>query len=147
MSQIFVPGLIREENYVVRKTRRLPIKGKVLVKEGKEVGFDQKIAEAVVKGPEVVVDAYEELHILSPIFDNYTFKKEFLLKGVGDRLTQDEIIARRKAWGLFTATCLSPINGILEKMGNCAFAHTISLYASEPFTIELFSKHTERICA
>ena len=116
MSQIYVPGLKREENCIVRKTRRLPIKGEVLVVEGEEVTFDQKIAEAVVKGPEVVVDAYEELHVLSAIFDNYTFKKDFLLKDVGEKLTQGEVIAKRKAWGLLRANCLSPINGTIEKI-------------------------------
>ena len=116
MSQIYVPGLKREENCIVRKTRRLPIKGEVLVVEGEEVTFDQKIAEAVVKGPEVVVDAYEELHVLSAIFDNYTFKKDFLLKDVGEKLKQGEVIAKRKAWGLLRANCLSPINGTIEKI-------------------------------
>jgi len=126
MSQIFVPGLKREENYIVRKTRRLPVKGKVLVKVGEDISFDQKIAEAVVKGPEVVVDAYEQLHVLSPIFDNYTFKKDFLLKEVGDKLTQDEVIARRKAWSLVTATCLSPINGTIEKIDIPDEKHPVS---------------------
>jgi hypothetical protein len=116
MSQIFVPGLKREEICIVRKTRRLPVKGQVLVEEGENVTYDQIIAEAEIKGPEILVDVYDELHVLSPIFDTYTFKRDFIVKKIGDNVVRDEIIARRKAWNLITTTSLSPVNGTIEKI-------------------------------
>jgi transcription antitermination factor NusG len=116
MSQIFIPGLKREELCVVRKTRRLPIPGKVLVKNGDYVDYDEIIARAEVKGSEVIVDVYEDLHIMNPVFDNYTFKKDLLLKKVGNHVAKDEVIARRKTMGFITKTSQSPVNGVIEKV-------------------------------
>lgn len=116
MSQVYVPGLRREELCLVRKARRLPVKGRVLVERDERVSHDRVVASAEIKGAEFTVDVYKELHFLMPVFDQYPFRRSHLLKRVGEDVERDEVIAERRAWGLFRTTCTSPVKGGIERI-------------------------------
>ena len=116
MSQVYVPGLRREELCLVRKARRLPVKGRVLVERGERVSHDRVVASAEIKGAEFIVDVYKELHLLMPVFDQYPFRRSHILKRVGDDVERDEVIAERRAWGLIRTTCTSPVKGRIERI-------------------------------
>jgi len=116
LSQIYVPGLRREELCLVRKARRLPVKGRALVERGERVSHDRVVARAEIEGAEFVVDVYDELHFLMPVLDQYIFQRSNLLKDVGDAVERDEVIAERRAWGLFRTSCTSPVKGRIERI-------------------------------
>ena len=51
----YTPGMKVKRAVVVRKTRRLPILGEVLVKKGDELGFDTIVAKTDIPGEPNVV--------------------------------------------------------------------------------------------
>lgn len=108
-SQAYTPGLKRKENYVVEKTRRLPIQGEVLVKEGDVVTDDTIVARTEIPGdPEVV-------NVATTLAVEPDEAKGYMLKKVGDSIEKGEPIALMKGFfGLFKTTCNSPVSGKLE---------------------------------
>jgi len=108
-SQAYTPGLKRKEAFLVRKTRRLPIPGEVLVKEGQRVSPDTIVARTNVPGePHLVKVAY----LIGVEPDEI---EDYMLKRVGDSVEKDEIIAMYKMFfGLFKKDCKSPVKGTIE---------------------------------
>ena len=51
MASAYTPGLTVSSDIVVRRVRRLPIKGEVIIKQGDQVTPEQVIAQAMLPGP------------------------------------------------------------------------------------------------
>jgi hypothetical protein len=99
-----------ENKVIIRKTRRLPTFGEVLVKQGEIVREDAVIARGRVRNPELV-----ELRVDQRLgVDPYDLSG-YMLKAVGDVVKKEEIIAlRRSFFGKSTKVCRSPIDGTIE---------------------------------
>lgn len=109
MGTAYTPGLTISADAVVRKVRRLPLKGRVLVKVGDAVDPDTVIACTELPGPVMTVRVAERLGVEPQELP------KFLLKGVGDRVQAGERLAERKSlFGLLTVQVTSPINGTVE---------------------------------
>lgn len=95
---------------VVRRTRRLPIKGEVLVKEGTAVKPSDVVARALLPGPLQTIKLAEKLGIEAKDVPG-VFKQK-----VGDKLQKGEIIAETKGFfGLFgKQTIVSDFTGTVE---------------------------------
>lgn len=113
MAHAYTPGLKRKEATIVRKTRRLPIKGEVLVKKGQEVSPDDIVAVAEIPGESKVVNVARLLNVEPDEI------RDFLLKKEGDKVSKGEIIAGYKAFfGLFKSECVAPTDGIIEHISD-----------------------------
>ena len=109
----YTPGLKVKRAVVVRKTRRLPILGEVLVKKGDELGFDTIVAKTDIPGEPNVVRIDEILGVLSEDVPVYMVKK------VGDKVEKDEIIAKSSSmFGLIKKNAASPFAGIIESVSD-----------------------------
>ena len=109
----YTPGLKVKRAIVVRKTRRLPIHGEVLVKKGDEVEFDTIVAKTNIPGEPNVVRIDEVLGVLSEDVPAYMVKK------VGDKVEKDEIIAKSSSmFGLMKKNAVSPLTGIIESISD-----------------------------
>lgn len=109
MAHAYTPGLKVTEKAVVRKTRRLPILGEVLVKEGQAVTPDTVVARTKIPGNPQTVNIANALGLEPEDIEH------FMLKKVGDTVKKGEVIALYKAFfGLFKHTATSPIDGVLE---------------------------------
>lgn len=109
----YTPGLKVKRAVVVRKTRRLPILGDVLVKKGDELGFDTIVAKTDIPGEPNVVRIDEILGVLSEDVPVYMVKK------VGDKVEKDEIIAKSSSmFGLIKKNVASPFAGIIESVSD-----------------------------
>ncbi|MCS7192746.1 MAG: hypothetical protein NZ937_07185 [Armatimonadetes bacterium] len=122
MGTAYTPGLTISTNAIVRKVRRLPLKGQVLVHVGDEVEPDTVVARTELPGPITTVRVAERLGV-EPRELN-----KFLLKNIGDKVQAGEVIAERKTFfGLFTSRVTSPITGtidfISEATGNIGIRH------------------------
>jgi hypothetical protein len=109
MGTAYTPGLTVSPNTTVIKTRRLPIKGEVLVKEGDIVQPDSVIAQALRPGNAHTIKAAQilgiELHKLP----------ELLKVKEGDSVEKDQIIGETRGFlGLFKGACKSPVQGTIE---------------------------------
>jgi hypothetical protein len=122
MGTAYTPGLTISADTVVRKVRRLPLKGQVLVQVGDSVNPDTVVARTELPGPVTTVRVAERLGVEPRELPKY------LLKQVGDKVQAGEIIAERKSFfGLFTSRVTSPITGtidfISEATGNIGIRH------------------------
>jgi len=122
MGTAYTPGLTISADTVVRKVRRLPLKGQVLVQVGDSVNPDTVVARTELPGPVTTVRVAERLGVEPRELPKY------LLKQMGDKVQAGEIIAERKSFfGLFTSRVTSPITGtidfISEATGNIGIRH------------------------
>jgi len=122
MGTAYTPGLTISADTVVRKVRRLPLKGQVLVQVGDQVDPDTVVARTELPGPVTTVRVAERLGVEPRELTKY------LLKQVGERVQAGEVIAERKSFfGLFTSRVTSPITGtidfISEATGNIGIRH------------------------
>ncbi len=113
MAHAYTPGLKVTSNSVVRKERRLPLKGNVLVKVG-----DMVAAEAIVATTSLPGDV-EPLNLAGKLGIPPSDIGECLKKKEGDTLEKGEIIAQTKGlFGLFKTVITSPIEGTLENISD-----------------------------
>lgn len=122
MGTAYTPGLTISADIVVRKMRRLPLKGQVLIQVGEAVSPDTVVARTELPGPITTLRVAERLGVEPKELN------KFLLKQVGDKVLAGEVIAERKSlFGLFTSRVTSPIAGtidfISETTGNIGIRH------------------------
>ena len=115
VQQAYSSGLQRKEFHIVRKTRRLPVKGQVLVKEGDSVSIDTIIAKANIPGEAVVVNACAQIGVDAENIEDY------ILKNVGERIKRGEALAKFSYFfGLVKSECTSPSAGTIERISSAS---------------------------
>ena len=111
-AHAYTPGLKIKKFLSLRKTRELPIPGKVHVKEGDIVDYDTIVAEMEMPGEPHIVKANLLLRVDAKEVG------EQMLKEVGDEVKEGEVIAQYIAlFGLIKRYVKSPIDGIIESVG------------------------------
>ncbi|MHB0913182.1 MAG: hypothetical protein ACYC2Y_07025 [Armatimonadota bacterium] len=109
MATAYTPGLTVTPRIIIRKTRRLPLKGEVVVKIGDEVQPDTVVARTDLPGIMQTVRVAESLGI------DASEVAPKLRVSVGDVVSRGEVIASSKSlFGLLTSECKSPIDGTVE---------------------------------
>lgn len=109
----YTPGLKVKLVETVLKERRLPLLGKVLVREGDAVSHDTIVASSTVPGDPYIVKASQILGVEPDEVRAYTIKKE------GDKVQKGGIIAKYVTlFGLFKKIVYSPIDGTIETISN-----------------------------
>jgi hypothetical protein len=113
LASAYTPGLTVSGDIVIRKTRRLPIKGEVLVSKGQEVSPDQVVARAMLPGPLQTVKLAEKLSVEPR--DAIPMAR---IK-VGDPIEKGQVIAETKGFlGKFKSTVVSDHSGIVEQISD-----------------------------
>ena len=101
-----------ERRTVVRKERRIPTQGEVLVGLGDAVEPEAVLARGSVMNPEV-----EEVSIFSQLGVDPEMVGRYLLKSEGDEVKMNEVIAiRRSFFGRSTRVSRSPMDGTIEAL-------------------------------
>ncbi len=109
MGTAYTPGLTVSANTLILKTRRLPIKGEVLVQEGDTVQPDTVVARALLPGILQTVRAAQMLGIEPKQIRSALKVQE------GDEVEKDQVIAETKGFlGLFRGVAKSPVKGTVE---------------------------------
>jgi len=109
MAHAYTPGLKVTERSVVRKTRRLPILGEVLVEKGKVVSPDTVVAQTNIPGNPMTVNV---ANILSVEPEDIG---EFMKKRERDAVKKGDVLAEYKSFfGLFKHRVSSPVDGTVE---------------------------------
>ncbi|TRO48693.1 hypothetical protein E2P65_02410 [Candidatus Bathyarchaeota archaeon] len=108
-AHAYTPGLKIKRSLRVRKMRRLPVPGEVLVKMGEEVDFETPIAKAMIPGDPQVLNAVAKLGIERGSLEEYMKVK------VGDKVKVGQDIAGFTAmFGLWKNWMKSPVDGTVE---------------------------------
>jgi hypothetical protein len=109
MAHAYTPGLKVSEKAVIRKERKLPLWGDVLVNKGDMVKAEDVVARALLPGPVHPKNLAGELGIPPSELKNALIVKK------GESIKKGQVIARAKVFfGLFKVEATSPIDGYLE---------------------------------
>jgi len=109
MAHAYTPGLRVADHTMVRRERRLPLKGEVLVTRGAQVRATDTVARTLIPGNVQTVNIANALGC-----DPCDVPKALAL-GVGTTVGKGDVIARRKGmFGLMESKVPSPARGILE---------------------------------
>ena len=113
MGHAYTPGLRVTAGTLIRRERRLPLKGTVCVAAGAEVGPESVIARCELPGNVQTVNLAEKLAV-DPAAVGST-----LLKPIGSSVSRDEPIAEARAmFGLMRNRIASPADGTLESVSS-----------------------------
>jgi len=111
VAHAYTPGLRVAEHAVVRRERRLPLKGKVVVARGDAVEADTVVARTELPGNVQTVNLAAKL-ALDP-----ARVPERLLKPIGSQVQAGEVVAEGKSlFGLVTQRAVAPVAGTLESV-------------------------------
>jgi hypothetical protein len=111
MAHAYTPGLRVAELTLLRKVRRLPIKGEVLVSKGDAVTSDTVVARTHLPGNVQLVNVASRLGVPPEDLPTVMVKKE------GDTVERGEPIAATKGFfGLFKSNVPSPCTGTVENI-------------------------------
>ena len=113
MAHAYTPGLKVAEGMRIEKERRLPLEGEVLVQAGATVKAEDVVAKADLPGNVQLVNIANLLSIPPEAI------AEYMLKSIGEIVSEDEIIATTKGlFGFFKSQARSPINGTIEAVSD-----------------------------
>lgn len=113
MAHAYTPGLQVVERMVLRKERRLPLKGQVIVKQGDDVKSSDIVAKTELPGNPELVNIANKLGIEAKEVPGS------MKVNMGDKVKKDDIIASsRSFFGLFKNTAVSPITGTVEHVSD-----------------------------
>ncbi|MBM3307111.1 MAG: hypothetical protein FJY74_02160 [Candidatus Eisenbacteria bacterium] len=111
MAHAYTPGLRVAALTVVRKARRLPIKGEVLAKKGDRVTADAVVARTHLPGAVQLINVASKLGLPPEDLPSVMVKKD------GDPVKKGEPIATTKGFfGLFKSQVPSPCDGTMESL-------------------------------
>ncbi|MGV3618538.1 MAG: hypothetical protein ACO1SV_24720 [Fimbriimonas sp.] len=136
MASAYTPGLTVSGDIVVRRTRRLPIKGKVLIKAGDAVEPDQVIAQALLPGVLQTLKLAERLGVEpKDVAENISIK-------VGDTVEKGQVVAETKGiFGFFKQTITSEFNGTIETISEVT-GNALVREAPIPVDVKAYIKGT-----
>ncbi len=111
MGHAYTPGLKVSKAALVRKVRRLPVQGEVLVKVGDKVKARDVVARAELPGNVVPINVAGKLGVQPNEVPECMLVKE------GERVQKDQPIARSKGiFGLLKTTLKAPVDGVIESI-------------------------------
>ena len=109
MGNAYTPGLKISANAVIKKTRRLPLKGELAVKLGDKVTAETVVARTDIPGVILTIRAAEILGL-----DPAETLRVLTIK-LGDKVTTGQVIGETKSFfGLFKSECKSNLTGTVE---------------------------------
>lgn len=113
MAHAYTPGLKVVETALIRKQRRLPLTGEVLVKKGDKVKALDVVARTFLPGNVETVNVANKLGMPPEDIPKFMLVKE------KDAVEADQVIARMKQlFGLFTSQAASPVIGTIETVSD-----------------------------
>lgn len=109
MGTAYTPGLKVSPYTAVRKTRRLPRKGEVLVRLGDMVQPDTVVARAMLPGSMSIVKVAGQLGV------DPDEVEPLLAVAVGDAVEKNQLLAQAKSFfGMFKSESFAPVTGTVE---------------------------------
>jgi len=113
MAHAYTPGLRVSERAVIRKERRLPIRGEVIVEQGAQVKAGDIVARADLPGDVATVNVVNLLGITAPELPR------FMLKAEGEQVAAQEAIAETRPWiKWLKSVARSPVAGTIETVSS-----------------------------
>jgi hypothetical protein len=111
MGAAYTPGLTVAEDTVVRKVRRLPLKGEVLVEPGQQVTSGDVVAQTALPGP------IEQINVVGKLGIAPDELADLMLKKAGDTVEKGEPFVRTSGFfGFFKSELAASMSGTIESV-------------------------------
>jgi hypothetical protein len=111
MGNAYTPGLKVTPRTIVRKSRRLPLAGEVIVKVGDRVTAGTVVARTDLPGKVYPINIANQLSI------GPDEVPEAMKRKVGETIKKDEILAEtRSFFGIFRSEARAPVDGTVESI-------------------------------
>ncbi|MCG3172140.1 MAG: hypothetical protein GMKNLPBB_00285 [Myxococcota bacterium] len=111
MANVFTPGLKVSERAVIRKERKLPLRGEVLPVTGQRLKADDIVARTSLPGKVFPVNAANILSVMPAEVTHVLRKRE------GDEVAKGELIGESEGFlGFFRSQLASPVEGTIESI-------------------------------
>lgn len=111
MAHAYTPGLRVSAQTNLRKTRRLPLTGDVVVEVGDTVSADDIVARTELPGDVTPLNIVNQLGIVAEDAPHC------MTKNIGEKVEFNEVIAESSSFfGLFKSTAKAPVDGTLESV-------------------------------
>ena len=111
MAHAYTPGLRVTRQALIRKQRRLPLKGQVLVEVGQQVRRDQVVARTELPGEVSILNLVNRLGVTPGELSRFMLKKEGEAVAVGEPLAQTQPLIK---W--LRTTVEAPVAGVVESI-------------------------------
>lgn len=132
MGTAYTPGLKISPGTIIRKQRRLPLKGQVMVSVGDRVTADTVVARTEIPGVIQTVRVAEILGFEPPDAIKALQVKE------GDKVEAGQVLAEsRSFFGLFKSECKCPFDGTVELVSH-ATGHLGVRMPSRPVEVSAY---------
>ncbi len=132
MAHAYTPGLSVLESAVVRRERRLPIEGEVVVKVGDKVAATDIVAKTEIPGAVYPLNLANKLGILPADVESCLEVK------VGEAVERGATLARSKGlWGFFCTPLPSPVTAKVESISHITGQMMLRL-ASTPLAVQAY---------
>lgn len=132
MATAYTPGLKVTARAIIKKTRRLPLKGVVAVKAGQVVEPDTVVARTDIPGIMQTVRVAEHLSI------EPSEAIGLLRVAIGDVVQRGTVLAETRAFfGLLKSECKSPIDGTVELISQVS-GHVGIRYKPTPIEVNAY---------
>ncbi|HXF58248.1 MAG TPA: hypothetical protein VN539_00315, partial [Candidatus Saccharimonadales bacterium] len=129
MAHSYTPGLKVTAAAKIRRERKLPLPGEVLVTVGQPVTAETVVARTELPGNVQTVNAANLLGVLPEDVE------ECLVKPVGSKVEKGETIAEsRSFFGLFRSKCHAPVKSTIESVSKVTGQ---VLLREEPIPVEV----------
>src|SRR6267143_1065245 len=129
MAHSYTPGLKVTASTTLRRERKLPLAGDVLVQVGQRVSASDIVARTQLPGNVQAVNAANLLGVLPEDVE------ECLTKPVGSHVEKGEVFAESKSFfGLFRSKCHAPVQGSIESVSKITGQ---VLLREEPIPVEV----------
>ncbi|MGH7725800.1 MAG: hypothetical protein ACREOU_10290 [Candidatus Eiseniibacteriota bacterium] len=113
MAHAYTPGLRVTGRTVVRRERRLPLKGEVLVEKGARVSATTIVARTLLPGN------VQTVNLASALGQEPADVAKHLMRPIGSSVEAGEIIAQTRAlFGLLKSDAKAPVKGVLESVSD-----------------------------
>ena len=115
MANGYSPGLTVSTRALIRRIRRLPLKGEVLVGVGDLVDFDTPVARALLPG---LLQSIKAANILGIAVEEL---EGALCIKIADPIIRNQLIAKTDSFfGFFKSECRSPVDGVVETISHAS---------------------------
>src|SRR5438093_11256437 len=129
MAHSYTPGLKVTGSTTLRRERKLPLPGDVLVQVGQRVSASESVARTQLPGKVQAVNVANLLGVLPEDVE------EFLTNPVGSHVEKGEVFAEsRSFFGLFRSKCHAPVRGTIESVSKVTGQ---VLLREEPIPVEV----------
>jgi hypothetical protein len=128
MGSAYTPGLKVTRSTIVRKVRKLPLKGDVLVQKGQTVKPHDEVAKTFLPGEPVTMNLAQIFNYDVSMAEEIQMLKELLVVEMGQEVKKGDLLAKKKGlFGIefFATKVQSPISGVIDSLSEITGQLTI----------------------